>query len=195
MHPVYRQLCSDHRHIQRLLHCMRTIINPLGAEGVSPERLELLLDIVEYIKTYPEYWHHPIEDQVFSLLLLKRVPESELLREIICDHGRMEKQTAELEHFLRSIAQGCVVPIKNLKTLAELYIHNQADHIEKENKWVYPLMEQHLQDEDWQWIAEKLPAIEDPLFGEKRRKDYENLYSNIVAGEQDLLQLSRKAAL
>ncbi|MBB6522781.1 hemerythrin domain-containing protein [Pseudoteredinibacter isoporae] len=189
MHPVYRQLCSDHRHIQRLLRCMRTIVNPLGDEGISPERLDLLLDIVEYIKTYPEYWHHPIEDQVFSLLLLKRVPESDLLREIICDHGRMEKQTLELEQILRSIAQGCVVPMKNLRTQAELYIHNQADHVEKENKWVYPLMEQHLNNSDWDWIAEKLPAIDDPLFGQQRREDYETLYGNIVAGEEDLLRI------
>lgn len=190
MHPVYRQLCKDHRHIQRILHCMRTLILPLGREGITPERLDLMLDIVEYIKTYPEYWHHPIEDQVFSLLLLKRVPESDLLREIICDHGRMEKHTLELDQLLRSIAQGCVVPVKNLKTLAELYIHNQADHIEKENKWVYPLMEQHLEEADWDWVAEKLPCIEDPLFGHKRRSDYENLYGNIVAGEEDLLRIS-----
>lgn len=190
MHPVYKQLCVDHKHIQRLLRCMRGLIAPLGERGVDAERLDLMLDIVEYIKTYPEHWHHPIEDQVFSLLLLKHIPESDLLREIICDHGRLEKQTVELEQLFRSVAQGCVVPVQQLKQQGEDYIQSQADHIEKENQWVYPVMERYLDDGDWSWIAEKLPTLEDPLFGDRRKGDYQNLYDNIIAGEEDLLRVN-----
>ncbi|MCV6614803.1 MAG: hemerythrin domain-containing protein [Cellvibrionaceae bacterium] len=188
MHSIYQQLCVDHKHIQRLLRCMRGLAEPLEDEGIDAERLELMLDIIDYIKNYPEHWHHPIEDQVFSLLLLKHIPESDLLREIICDHGRLEKQTIELEQIFRSVAQGCVVPSGQLQQQSQAYIAAQADHIEKENKWAYPLMERYLEDDDWDWIGQKIPQLDDPLFGERHKGDYHNLYENIIEGEKDLLQ-------
>jgi len=190
MHPVYQQLCEDHRHIQRLVRCMRNLAAPLKTQGLDAERLNLMLDVMDYIKTYPEHWHHPIEDQVLSLLLLKHIPEADLLREVVCDHGRMEKQTIKLEQQFQAVAKGCVVPAQLILQQCDAYIKTQLDHIERENQWIYPLMERYLNEADWDWIAEKLPKLEDPLFGARRRADYQSLYDNIVAGEEDLLKVN-----
>ena len=72
MHRIQRQLQIDHNHMQRLLDCFGHEIDCYDFDSKRSADLNIILSTLDYIKTYPNKWHHPTEDIIFNWLLKKK---------------------------------------------------------------------------------------------------------------------------
>lgn len=52
--------------------------------------------------------------------------------------------------------------------------------METENIHVYPLMNKHFSDEDWEDISRRVGDVHNPLFGTILREDFSDLYQYIL---------------
>ena len=139
---------------------------------------------MEYIRFYPERWHHPTEDRIFEMILSKRPAESEFIIQVLMEHQQLMQLTRYMTQLFDAVANGCVVPVSELTRTTREFIQRQSSHIDRENEMVYPLMEQYLEPADWLRLEMELTLSRDPLFDNPLRADYQNLYESIIGKDQ-----------
>ncbi len=192
MHAIEKQLYQDHYHMGRLLRCLERAVERFSTEG--GEGLSLILDAMDYLRAYPEHWHHPVEDQVFAHLVRQYPYYSRIVEDLHREHQRLVKLSAEVESLFQAIANDTVVPMKLLLRKVSEYLTLQGRHIDRENELAFPLMHTCLTDEDWQQIEKAVEFVKDPLFGDQRRQQYLSLYAHIQREEIALAEESSDLA-
>lgn len=183
MHPIEKKLYTDHYRIQRLLVCLQKQIDCYEIDDLEHAELPLVLDALDYIRVYPEKWHHPIEDKIFEFLLSKNPPEAEIIQNILQEHVALENLTHEVNQLFCAVANDCIVPTDQLVNKSRYYFLRQSEHIDRENALIYPLLQRYMTTDDWNRISAEMQSIEDPLFGPAVQEDYKNLYHQILASE------------
>lgn len=184
MHPTQSQLNADHYNFLRLLRCLESEMACYEADQASNAKLAIILDIFEYVQFYPEKFHHPIEDLAFELLLIKQVQGSEDVWAIKSEHKKLEELTRRAAQLFTSVANDTVVSVDDLIAVTREFINRQLDHINRENRLVYPLLEKYISDQEWDEITAKVAVSNDPVFDNSIKKEYKNLYKAIVQSER-----------
>ncbi len=192
MHPIEKQLHLDHYHISRLLHCLQRNISTYQTEGAWSEHLALILEALDYIKVYPEHWHHPVEDKIFAHIVKSYPKYADIVRALHVEHAELERLTKQLNQLFEAIANDSVVPMDQLSRLTREFLTRQLVHIEQENELVYPLMSQCLSETDWSVLEQEIDEIQDPLFGEELREEYQLLHRYVMDAD---VELQRAASL
>ena len=173
------RLLTEHDHIRRTLNLLEIQFLDL-CRGNTPD-YSIMLSIVVYIQEYPEQAHHPLEDAIFSVLL-ERVEDVKLIRNLITDHTDLEAVTRNLRESLEFLKNGAVygaVYMDELKHRLAEFLSRQRRHLYAEEMDVYPLIQRVLTDQDWKDIQSIVPLMDDPVFGERTRNDYERLHRMI----------------
>ncbi len=190
MHPIERQLYLDHLHITQVLRCFERALDGYRNQSDSAGYLALILDVLDYIEVYPQRWHHPVEDRIYALLL-QRVPTLlEVGLSLTAEHKRLEQLTNELNHLFTAIANDSMVPMSHLMRISDEFLEEQLAHLERENRQVFPLLARTLCDPDWQQLERECGLLQDPLFGDRLRQDYENLHASILTLDRHLSLVS-----
>ena len=122
--------------------------------GGTPD-YSLMRSIIEYIQDYPEQVHHPLEDHVFSILL-ERVDEPELIKELITEHTELEMETRKLKNTLELLKSG-VVSKEEIKNQLSTFLIRQRQHIYIEEEKVHPLIKSVLTEKDWEHVQSSVP--------------------------------------
>lgn len=182
MHPTQSQLCADHFNFLRLLRALELEI--ACYEAASEGRLGVILDIFDYVQVYPEKWHHPIEDAAFEMLLKKQADNSDVIWGVRAEHKALEEMTHKVNEMFIAVANDTIVPVDKLVTATKEFVARQLDHINSENRLIYPLFNKYLSDQDWNEITEKVQSRRDPLFNEELCEEYRSLYKSILRGER-----------
>lgn len=172
---MLNRLLIEHDHILRTLNLLEMQFLDL-CRGKTPD-YSIMRSIIVYIQEYPEQAHHPLEDVIFSILL-ERIDEVKLIQELITDHTQLEAVTRKLRESLESLKNG-IVSEEELKLQLSRFLVRQRQHLYIEEIQVYPLVESVLTKKDWEHIQSIVPLIDDPVFGERSRNDYELLYREI----------------
>jgi hemerythrin-like domain-containing protein len=139
------RLLVEHDHILKTLNFLEMQFLDL-CRGGTPD-YALMRSILEYIQEYPEQVHHPLEDKVFSILL-DRVDETGLVRELIAEHAELEIETRKLRESLKLLENGSVTSGQLMKQLSTFLIR-QRQHMYIEEEKVHPLIERTLTRDDW----------------------------------------------
>ncbi len=185
MHKIQRQLHVDHHHITRLLNCLSKEIDCYDFNSKRAADLAVILSALDYIDSYPDKWHHPSEDVIFDHLLEKDVKESRLIEQLKNEHKEIVIETDKLSELFDMVANDCIVTADELLGGARHFITLQRKHLEKENEFVYPLMDTLITGEEWKVIESKVKIQDDPLFKKPSKKDFEYLYQYIVDLENE----------
>lgn len=186
MNEIERRLYRDHENFERLLHCFLLEVERYESGDAASVDLALILDALDYVKFYPERWHHPTEDLVFKRILAADPPEADFIRQVLLEHKQLAELTVYLAQLYNSVANGCVVPVSELTRTSREFIERQGNHIKRENEMVYPLMAKYLDSEDWCRVEEQMTVECDPLFDAPLRANYQNLYSRIVENKEGI---------
>ncbi|MBE9568523.1 MAG: hemerythrin domain-containing protein [Proteobacteria bacterium] len=169
------RLLTEHDHILKTLNLLEKQFLDL-CRGGSPD-YSLMRSIIVYIQEYPEQAHHPLEDMIFSILL-ERLDDGRQIQKLITDHTDLETVTRELRKSLELLKKG-EISEEELKQKLSQFLVRQRQHLYVEEKKVYPLVKRHITTEDWDHIRSVIPPLDDPVFGERTRSDYERLYREI----------------
>lgn len=176
---VLTELHQDHVNLNKLLAVLQNKLERLK-HGEMPNFI-LLADAVDYISNYADAYHHPREDQLYAHF--RDVSEPELKDAIAqCeeDHKRLKQYSAELLEAVDCILNDAVVPMDQLVAKLELFLDHQIEHLNLEEGTIFPLLDDMTSDSQWQELEQKLPKMDDPLFGEQQKERYIALYTELL---------------
>ncbi|WOX04533.1 hemerythrin domain-containing protein [Microbulbifer pacificus] len=180
MNGTFKQLCSDHKHMQTLLDVFEHLLQQLGKHDRDPATLSLIMDALDYFSVYPDQWHHPIEDLVFEHLLGKPVDVRDVIHKTLNEHEKIAAATRRMNQLFYAVANDAAVERELLFGAARDYIELQRRHLKRENEILFPLVAELLTPADWHDIRTKLEQRQSAHFTEGVKKLYESAYRGLA---------------
>lgn len=177
MHPILRDLHQDHLNLARILRLLEAQLN-LILNGESAD-LYVLGEIVDYIETYPDQFHHPREDIIFGVYRDRSARGIELIDRLLHEHRILLSRTLELRGFLDQWASDLPISREHVGQRIADYLSLQWQHLNLEEGSVFHLLEQELSEHDWERIEASMPEGSDPLFANLLRSRYENIFGQV----------------
>jgi hemerythrin-like domain-containing protein len=173
---------AEHATFSRLLDILERQLDEFHA-GREPN-YELMVDIVTYLRHFPDLHHHPREDVAFDLLAARDPAMAIPLERIRQEHRVIAAAGEDLLKTLSEVIWGTVVARAAVEAVAAMYLVYYRHHIFNEEKEVLPRAKELLTAKDWEAVAAARPAGRDPLFGEKSDAGYRELRRHILREAQ-----------
>ncbi|CAG4883361.1 conserved protein of unknown function [Georgfuchsia toluolica] len=164
------KLKEEHGNFRKLLNLLETQLSLFHHEE-QPD-YQLMTDILHYMIRYPDHFHHPREDVIFSCLLERDSHAARSVEELARQHRVIAESGTRLHENLESVIAGALMPRQMIEAPGLLYITYYRTHMDREENNLFVLAEQLLRDEDWKTINAKTQSEPDPLFG----RDVEERY-------------------
>lgn len=176
MRPLLEKLHRDHMNLTRLLDLMSNELDALCAGHESD--FDLKIEMLDYIEHYAEQVHHPTEDQINRVAFRKKSMKERvaLYERISREHGELLGLARTFRKSLEGAVQGEVLLREEVETRGREFIALQRQHLDLEEREVFPLIEAVLSDKDWQKLEEEITHMDDPVF---HRQDYNRFRSLI----------------
>jgi len=135
----------------------------------------LMLDIVDYLRHYPDRFHHAREDVAFERLVAHEPNLRVRINRLLQEHRVIARAGDELLRLLNDVADEAVVLREDVETALATYLVYYRHHLGTEEREIMPRAAAMLTDQDWSAIAAAVPAGRDPLFGDAADARYQQL--------------------
>lgn len=163
MNNPHRQLLKDHEHLVTLLRLLRAEVQKYD-DSEEETDVNVVVEALDYLNDYPNSYHHPLEEASFDYLIQNNLAYSEVIQKIRSQHQRLEEETAELFRMFQLVSRDQIVPVSRIKDALNRYLDLQFEHIDTEEKEIFPVMEKSLGPDDWKEINSRIRYYRDPLF-------------------------------
>lgn len=175
---IIKTLREDHRDMRVLLKILRAEIDRCCAKEHAD--FDLLSQIMDYLINYPDLCHHHREDIIFAQLK-RRVPALAVQSETIMrEHKDLAALNRRLAAALHHMKKGVEMPRDWLDSLARSCIAGNLEHMNKEDRFYFPLAADSLSTADWQEVARDIDSMEARhAFGDSVKSDYRRLLARI----------------
>lgn len=176
---ILETLYSEHRYLASLLDKLET-----EAARLKPRKIpdyHLLLDIIDYLTHYPDQYHHPREDLLFSTMAKRDQRFKPLLERLEREHRTLQALNHDLLNELTQIAAGSPVERPRLQRRIESYIEGYRQHMDFESREIFPQAKGSLSAAERKKLGEKTRYIDDPLFGAELEYKYRRLGRGLQA--------------
>ncbi len=184
MAQILTSIHEDHSHYFSLLTIIRIEIEKL--ENAQDPDFICLYDIMNYLTNYPDVYHHPLEEVIFSCLVKKQPDIAEKMDRLTNEHSDLARLGLTLKENLSHINSGSIVSKNAIVDSANDYSLLLSSHINTEESLVLPLVQKTFGDSDWSWVEKQLKDIEDPLFGEAVQEQFTDLYNRITLSKEEV---------
>lgn len=152
---------DEHRTMARLLDLLETQID-LFEQTHRPD-FELIQEIIDYFRTFPDLYHHPKEDLIYRVLK-QRDPE------VVAGFGDLEAQHEQVSERLHKFTRAVVkvmldaeMPRHVFVELARDFVSGERKHMAGEEAVFIPAALAVLTDDDWKDVDHKSSRFKDPL--------------------------------
>jgi branched-chain amino acid transport system ATP-binding protein len=174
-----RIISEDHSNLWRLATTIDHVAEEIeGGERVDPAFFNSVFD---YIEQFVDRSHHPKEDDfLFRLLRLRSLKAAAILDPLQEDHREGPHKLQTLRTCVAQAASGALEP-GELAVLLRAYTAGLKSHIRTEEKLAMPLAREVLTADDWAEIDHAFLDNDDPLFGEKAKAEFRELYHRIAS--------------
>lgn len=169
---------GEHGRFRRLLDLLEANIGLLDGEGQP--NYGLMLDILYYLRHYPDHFHHPKENAAIVRLVAREPRRSGLLRRLKGDHDVIQRSGADLLEQLEAISAGAIVRRGAVEAAAATYAAYYRQHLAREERELFPRLHRLFGKADWAAVEAAVPAGRDPLFGERVEERYRELHRHIA---------------
>lgn len=177
MKLTLESLYKDHDNLRRILYLLEQLLIEIY-RGTSMN-YPMLQRILAYIQYYPEQVHHPAEDAMFSVIIKNGTDNKKLCEDIntlMKDHSQIEAITRDSIKAVEAMHSSTHHDITGIGNKLFNLIKRQRSHLMFEEMHIYPYIAEHFDSEQWDRIADIIPDLEDPVFGENVGKEYELLF-------------------
>ncbi len=179
MHEILQSLHEDHVNLMKLLTLIRRDLH--GATQDGDADYDLISDALDYIQNYADAVHHVRENQIYARLQEAHSEHASLVQRLTEEHHRLQEATIKAITELSNALNDVILDKRTLEENVENYLIAQQNHMSVEEREVFPLIDSVFDDSDWQHVAARVKAGEDPLFGEQIRSRYQGLYDALRA--------------
>ena len=178
MHKILQSLHVDHVNLMQLLTLVR---RELHATEDRDADYNLIMDVLDYIQNYADAVHHVRENQIYTRLLEAYPDRAPLVERLFSEHKRLQESTIEAITALSNALNDVILDKSSLEGSVENYLIAQQDHMSVEEREMFPLVDSVFAADDWQHVATRIDAGEDPLFGAQIKDRYRALYDSLKA--------------
>jgi hemerythrin-like domain-containing protein len=178
MFDALHQLTRDHGNMARLLDLLERHIAEYG--GGRPLDVEAFGGIMDYLLHFPDLCHHPKEDLVYRRLRNVDAHRAALVGDIVAEHQALAKLTRGFAAAVRNVACGAELPRPWFEKAGSRLIAETREHIDKEERGLFPLALSSLTARDWWEIDGAVLSPSEPPFSAKIERDYIALYDRIM---------------
>jgi CBS domain-containing protein len=184
MTDVLNILHEEHRRIGTVLVCLRHLVDRRGKAEREVDT-GLLSAILDYMERFPDSIHHPKEEaHLFEALRRRRPEEAELLDHLINEHRTGKTLLVNLRTALQALRRD-PDSLERFRQAVNAYVEFEGAHMRREERVFMPLAARYLRNEDWCQIDESFRGDDDPLFGQKRRAQFDKLFKYILKESPD----------
>jgi hemerythrin-like domain-containing protein len=183
MPKIIEILLEEHQNIEKLLLVLEHELEVFD-RSERPD-YEILETIIQYFQDYPESCHHPKEEMIFEKLKVRDSAAAKRFGDVEADHGIEAKR-------LRSFARAVDYILADQEFLRESFhlavhdfIEHQRQHLEKEERLLFPAAVKALRSKDWAEIDARLDDRKDPLFNSVVEERFHSLHKTILRWEQE----------
>ena len=178
MHRIMVELHQDHIHLSRLLKMLERHIHLLENDG-DPDFI-MIIDIVEYIRNYSDFHHHPKEDHVYNIFKKNYNQETNLVDGLLDEHLKIPKVTTAFQQLIDGVLNGSIIiSRKELSERITNFIDIQRNHLNIEEERLFPIINATLKDSDWLEVEALVEEKDDPLFGLTLEEGFERLHETV----------------
>lgn len=176
-------LLEEHQNIEKLLLVLEHELDIFDSRG-RPD-YEIFQTIIQYFQDYPESCHHPKEEMIFEKLKARDPAAAKRFGDIEAEH---EVESRRLRSFARAV-EFVLADQEFLRESFHLAVHDfiehQRQHLEKEERLLFPAAIKALRPEDWAAIDARLDDRKDPLFDSVLEEKFHDLQKTILRWEQE----------
>lgn len=177
MHEVIDRWRTDHQNMSTLLDILELELDTVEQAGNAD--FTIMRDAMQYLTRYSDKVHHPMEDLVYARLADRSPGARTKLAAVPEQHQRLEREGASLLQTVSMIADGGMTLRTAIMRAGRRYVADLRKHIEMEERHLFPLVTQTLDDTDLSEVAQLLREQQDPVFGEVLNADFQALYAHI----------------
>jgi hemerythrin-like domain-containing protein len=169
---------AEHRHFNRLLDLLERQVVAFHSD--NQPNFELMLDLVSYLRYFPDRYHHPREDVAFGRLVQREPQLQSMVDALLQEHRVIAAAGAELLKYLELVVDDVVIERAKVEAAAATYLVYYRRHLALEDRDIVPRAQQLLTAQDWEAVRAAIPTVSDPLFGEDSDARYRELRRQIA---------------
>ena len=133
-------------------------------EKSGAPNLQLIVEIVDYFRSFPDMHHHPKEDLVLRKLRERAPGFDDEFFGLDDDHDQLSD---ELHGFSKTVSTLLVDPNPMTRSAfiltARSFIQREREHIAMEERFFFPAAERWLTEADWAEIDSAIVQFDDPM--------------------------------
>ena len=183
MPRVIEILIEEHRNIKTLLHVLEQELK-LFDQADQPD-YQIFRAVIEYFQAYPENYHHPKEDVVYKKLELRDPAIAKRIGDAEAEHEVETNRLREFAQAVEDILGGRELPRQAFHNVVHEFIEHQRQHMDKEERLLFPAAVESLRPEDWADIDARLNDQKDPLFNGAIETKFHALERTILRWERE----------
>ncbi len=173
MSEVIDQLHQDHVNIVKLLDYLESELAKLGGDR-TPD-FQLMHEIMHYMTSYPDIYHHPREDVIFGRLKGRPGVDDSAIDEVLAEHQKIYRRGKRFRAALRTVLSESMMLTEEFLDIANKYIRLQRRHLDREETSLFKLAREKLSEAEWQEIDSAFHDVPDPLFGRLVKAEYSHI--------------------
>jgi hemerythrin-like domain-containing protein len=183
MSKIIEILLEEHRNIDKLLLVLEQELEVFDRSEGSD--YEILQAVIQYFQDYPENCHHPKEDMVFEKLKLRDPAASKRIGDVEAEHHVEADRLRRFAQAVEDVLAGRELPRQSFHNVMLDFIEHQRQHMDKEERLLFPAAVKALRPEDWTEIEQQLNNRKDPLFDGVIENKFRALQQTILRWEQE----------
>ncbi len=153
MGDIVDRIRAEHTMMVRLLGRLERLVEEF-ASGGDPD-LHMMGDMIDFLVTYPDTCHHPVEDILYDALAAKAPEAAASIADMRREHGAMAAQLRNLAQAMSSILMEVEVSRETFSAMASNFIARQLHHLSNEETGLLKLAREVLGEEDLRRIGER----------------------------------------
>ena len=172
--PLMKALRAEHRHMGTVMQLFADQLKAI--EGGALVDTHVVYEIMHYMATWPDRFHHPREDLIYARVAEVDPNAEDDVDTLQRDHDHTGKRGREL---LQDIERWRLGEVSGLVVVSSGrdYIEHIYEHMNLEEKVVFPRIEQTLTLQDWRELAEddQLKAVSSSVLGPQVQREFRNM--------------------
>ena len=172
--PLLKTLYAEHRHIASVMQLFREQLKAIEAGELVDTHV--VYEIMDYMVTWPDRFHHPREDLIYGRVAELDAEAADSVDSLQRDHDFMAGKGREVLRNIQLWRDGELGGTALVKS-GRAYIDHMYEHMNTEEKLVFPQIEEVLAAEDWLELAkdDQLRPVADPVFGQRVQREFRNM--------------------
>jgi hemerythrin-like domain-containing protein len=183
MSDIIQVLLDEHRNINTLLLVLEHELEVF--DRTEEPDYEILQAVIQYFQDYPEHCHHPKEDLVFERLKLRDQGAAARIGDVEEEHKAETSRLRRVVEVIEQVLAGEEVLRQTFHDAVADFIKHQRQHMDKEERLLFPAAAERLKPEDWTAIDARANDRRDPLFNGAMQTKFQALERTILRWERE----------